>query len=413
MPRASSTSLAITALAAGGFAVGTTEFASMSLLPWIAADLDVSNPKAGLAVSAYAIGVVVGAPLITALTPRMDRKKLLLTCAVAFTVGNLLTACALNLPTLLAARFFTGLPHGITLGIAAVVAASLVRPEKSGTAISRTMLGLTIANIVGVPVATWLGSTMSWRFAYLVVAGIGLISILGLVRFVPSIPATPGTSTRSELKSMARPQIWLPLVAGAVGFGGCFAFYTYITPTMTEVTGIPVGMVPWVLVLYGCGMTVGSLVAGPCLDRSIDRSALAGVVGMAIILALIAAFTDVPYIVLPLLFIIGTTMSLFTNGLQARLLRESGDAPNMSAAMNHAAFNFANALGAYLGGVVITAGLGYRAPAAVGVLLALAGALVLVVAFAVAKRGSRAATVIESTGESTAEGLGSPIAARA
>ncbi len=404
MPRARSTSLAISALAAGGFAVGTTEFASMSLLPWIADDLGITNPQAGLAVSAYAIGVVVGAPLITMLTPRMDRKKLLLMCAMVFTVGNLLTACALNLPTLLATRLFTGLPHGVTLGIAAVVAASLVRPEKSGTAISRTMLGLTIANIVGVPVATWLGSAMSWRFAYLVVAGIGLISMLGLIRFVPSIPAKPGTSAKSELRSMARPQIWLPLLAGAVGFGGSFAFYTYITPTMTEVTGIPVNMLPWVLVLYGCGMTAGSLVAGPCLDRSIDKSALAGVVGMAVLLALIAAFTDVPYIVLPLLFIIGTAMSLFTNGLQARLLRESADAPNMSAAMNHAAFNFANALGAYLGGVVITAGLGYRAPAAVGVLLALAGTLVLMVAFAVAKKSSRGpARALPNNGEDPVE----------
>ncbi|MFT0848710.1 MFS transporter [Actinomycetaceae bacterium L2_0104] len=393
MPRVHSASLAITALAAGGFAVGTTEFASMSLLPWIADDLGITNPQAGWAVSAYAVGVVVGAPLITALTPRMDRKKLLLMCATIFILGNLLTMAAVDLPTLLAARFLTGLPHGVTLGIAAVVAASLVRPEKSGTAIARAMLGLTIANIVGVPVATWLGSTMGWRFAYLVVAGIGLVSILGLLRFVPSIPAKPGTSARTELKSMTRPQIWLPLLAGAVGFGGSFAFYTYITPTMTEVTGIPVNMLPWVLVLYGCGMTAGSLIAGPCLDRSIDKSALAGVLGMAIVLALIAIFTDNPYIVLPLLFIIGTAMSLFTNGLQARLLRESADVPNMSAAMNHAAFNFANALGAYLGGVVITAGLGYRAPAVVGVLLALAGTLVLLVAFAVSKLANRAAAL--------------------
>lgn len=415
VPRISSTSLAITALAAGGFAVGTTEFASMSLLPWIAEDLGVTNPQAGLAVSAYAIGVVAGAPLITAFTPKMDRKKLLLLCALVFTVGNLLTACALNLPTLLAARFFTGLPHGVTLGIAAVVAASLVRPEKSGTAISRTMLGLTIANIIGVPVATWLGSAMSWRFAYLVVAGIGLLSMLGLLRFVPAVPGNPGTSAKTELKSMLRPQIWITLLAGAIGFGGSFAFYTYITPTMTEVTGIPTNMLPWVLVLYGCGMTAGSLVSGPCLDRSIDKSALAGVTGMALILGLVSVFAHIPYVVLPLLFIIGIAMSLFTNGLQARLLRESADAPNMSAAMNHAAFNFANALGAFLGGVVITAGWGYRAPAAVGVLLALAGTLVLLVAFAVAKRGKRSAAPVGDEGINTTDAVSTetPVAARA
>ena len=188
---------------------------------------------------------------------------------------------------------------------------------------------------------------------------------------------------------MARPQVWLPLLAGAVGFGGSFALYTYITPTVTEVTGIPGGLLPWVLVLYGCGMTAGSLVAGPCLDRSIDKSALAGVVGMGVVLALFALLAHIWWIALPLLFVNGIAMSLFTNGLQARLLRESPDAPNMSAAMNHAAFNAANALGAYLGGVVVAAGLGYRAPAAVGVLCSIAGTAVLLLAFGLGRRRHR------------------------
>lgn len=390
MPRARSASLAITALAVCGFAVGTIEFASMSLLPWIADDLGVTNPQAGLAVSAYAIGVVVGAPTITALTPRMDRKRLLIMCAVMFTLGNLLTVCAPNLPTLLGARFLTGLPHGVTLGIAAVVAASLVRPEKKGTAIARTALGLSIANIVGVPAATFMGSQFGWRFAYLIVAGIGLVTILGLVSLIPRIPSEQGASAKTELKSMTRVQVWLPLVAGAVGFGGSFAFYTYITPTMTEVTGISESALPWVLVLYGCGMTMGNLVSGPCLDRSIDKSALAGVSGMAVLLTLISLTAHIWYVVLPFMFLMGTAMSLFTNGLQARLMREASDAPNMSAAMNHAAFNFANALGAYLGGVVVSAGWGYRAPSVVGVVLALTGTCVLLIAFAVGKRKASA-----------------------
>jgi DHA1 family inner membrane transport protein len=389
MPRARSTPMAITALAAGGFAVGTTEFASMSLLPWIAEDLGVTNPQAGWAVSAYAIGVVVGAPVLTALTSRMDRKRLLLMCAGIFTVGNLLTMIAPNLLTLLIARFLTGLPHGVTLGIAAVVAASLVKPERSGTAIARTMMGLTIANIVGVPAATWMGTHFGWRSAYLVVAVIGLVTIVGLLTYLPSVPARPGASARVELTSMTRPQIWLPLAAGAIGFGGSFAFYTYITPTMTEVTGISPSLLPWVLVLYGCGMTVGSLVAGPCIDRSIDKSALAGVFGMAVLLTLTALLTHIWYLVLPVMFLNAIAMSLFTTGLQARLLREASDAPNMSAAMNHAAFNFANALGAYLGGVVITAGWGYRAPSAVGVLLALAGTAVLLIAIRLGRGRSR------------------------
>ncbi|MGO1398538.1 MAG: MFS transporter [Brevibacterium yomogidense] len=381
--------MALTALAAGGFAVGTTEFASMTLLPWIAEDLGITIPQAGMAVSAYAIGVVVGAPLLTALTPRMDRKLLLILAASAFTLGNLLTILAVNLPMLLGVRFLTGLPHGITLGIAAIVAAGLVPPERSGTAISRTMLGLTIANIVGVPAATALGSAAGWRAAYVVIAVIGLATIVGLLTFLPAVPARPTSSARAELKTMTRPQVWLPLLAGAVGFGGSFALYTYITPTVTQVTGIPGGLLPWVLVLYGCGMTAGSLVAGPCLDRSIDKSALAGVAGMGVILALFALLAHIWWIALPLLFLNGIAMSLFTNGLQARLLRESPEAPNMSAAMNHAAFNAANALGAYLGGVVVAAGLGYRAPAAVGVLCSIAGTAVLLIAFGMGRRRHR------------------------
>lgn len=380
MPSARSVPLALTALAAGGFAVGTTEFASMSLIPWIATDLGVTNPQAGWAVSAYAIGVVVGAPLLTAVTSKMDRKNLLIWAAILFSVGNVLTVFARDLPSLLAARFLTGLPHGITLGIAAIIAASLVRPEKRGTAMARTMLGLTIANIIGVPAATWIGSSFGWRSAYVIIAGIGILTILALLRFLPPVPTSKSSSARAELKSMTRTQVWVPLLAGAVGFGGSFAFYTYITPTMTEVAMIPEQYLPWVLVLYGCGMTVGSLVAGPCIDRSIDKSALAGVLGMAIILSLMAAFMHIWYVVLPLMFLNAIAMSLFTTGLQARLLRAASDAPNMSAAMNHAAFNAANALGAYLGGLVVTAGWGYRAPAAIGVLLALAGTVILVIA---------------------------------
>ncbi|MGO1592487.1 MFS transporter, partial [Ancrocorticia sp.] len=213
--------------------------------------------------------------------------------------------------------------------------------------------------------------------------------VFGLIYFLPSLPSKQESSAKAELRSMTRVQIWLPLVAGAVGFGGSFAFYTYITPTMTEVTGIPISALPWVLVLYGCGMTVGSLISGPCLDRSIDKSALAGVSGMAILLALVALTAHIPYVVLPLMFIMGSAMSLFTNGLQARLMREASDAPNMSAAMNHAAFNMANALGAFLGGAVVSAGWGYRAPAAIGVVLAVAGTCVLVSAYTLQRRQVR------------------------
>lgn len=387
--------LAILALAVGSFGIGVTEFASMGILPLIAEGMDVSIPEAGHAVSAYAIGVVVGAPLIAMFTSRMGRKKLMILLMLVFVVGNIASMVAQTMPLLLAARFLAGLPHGGYLGLGAVVAATLVAPNRRGTAMARVMLGLTVANIFGVPLATALGNAVGWRTVYGLVGVLGLLAMLALLVCLPkAIPHTP-SSVIAEFRTLGRTQVWLPLLAGSVGFGGMFALYTYITPTLTGITGIADGTMPWILALYGVGITVGSLVAGPAVDRSIDRSAFAGVGLMGVILLVFGLFTHIPFIAILCVATIGLGSSMFTTALQARLLRETRDAPSMSASMNHAAFNLANAFGAFLGGVVVSAGLGYRAPALAGMGLTILGLLVLTITQVLYRRSGGAASTRE------------------
>ena len=377
---------AVFALAIGAFAIGVTEFATMGLLPHIARELGITVPQAGHAVSFYAIGVVVGAPLITTIAAHMDRKNLLLGLMALFALGNVASMLAPDATLFNIARFVSGLPHGAYLGIGAIVASSLVAPHRRGRAMSRVMLGLTIANIFGVPFAAALGNLLGWRSAYALVAVLGLLTVIMVAIAVPKVKLGSTPSARGELKALARPQIILTLLAGSVGFGGMFAVYTYITPTMTEVAGVPGIAIPWVLAVYGLGMTAGSLIAGPLVDKSIERSGIGGMILSALVLAAFGAFTHIAAVAIIALFLIGIAGSMITTALQMRLLRESHDAPSLSAAMNHAAFNLANALGAWLGGIVITAGLGYRAPAWVGVGLCLAGLIVIIIAI-ILRRG--------------------------
>src|SRR5699024_1540268 len=256
----------------------------------------------------------------------------------------------------------SGLPHGAYLGIGAVVAASLVPVGRRGRAMSRVMLGLTIANIFGVPFAAALGNLFGWRSAYALVAGLGVLTVIMVAVGVPRVSVGAGEvpSARGEIKALGRARIILTLLAGSVGFGGMFAVYTYITPTMTEIASVPSVAIPWVLAVYGLGMTAGSLIAGPLVDKSIERSATGGMILSALVLAAFGAFTHIAAIAIIALFLIGVSGSMITTALQMRLFRESQDAPSLSAAMNHAAVNLANAIGAWLGGIVITAGLGRR-----------------------------------------------------
>ena len=390
-PGPTGTRLALFALAMGGFGVGTTEFASMGLLPFIAEDLGASIPAAGQSISLYALGVVVGAPLITSLTARVERKTLLLALMLVFVLGNGLSAAAPSLEWLFAARFLAGLPHGAYFGVAAVVASSLVPRERRGTAVARVMLGLTIANIVGVPFAAALGGALGWRSAYLLVVLLGALTLVALALWVPRTRNEGMASAAQEVRALARPQVALTLLAGSVGFGGMFAVYTYISPTLTELTGLGIGAVPWVLAVYGVGMTAGSLLAGPLIDRSVERTALGAVALSGVALAFFGLFVHVPFAAVVGVLWIGVMGSIFTTALQVRLLREAKDAPSLTASMNHAAFNLANAVGAFLGGAVISAGWGYRSPAWVGVGLAVAGLLILGLAVLRRRRALRTA----------------------
>ncbi|MEV6216444.1 MFS transporter [Nocardia sp. NPDC051833] len=376
------------ALALGGFGIGTTEFVTMGLLPNIAADFDISEPAAGHAVSAYALGVVVGAPLIAALFARVPRKKLLIALMAAFAVGNAATVLAPTFGTLVAARFVSGLPHGAYFGVASLAAATLAPVGQRAKAVAAVMLGLSVANVIGVPGATWLGQHLGWRDAYVVVAVIGVATVAALWRFVPSLTGMKVTNPLTELGALRRPQVLLTLAVGAIGFGGMFAVYTYIATTMTDVAGMAIGTVPIVLALFGLGMVAGNILGGVLADRGVDRSIFVGMIAMVVILAGFVLAAHHPITASIGAFLVGASGAALAPGLQTRLMDVAADAQTLAAALNHAALNIANAAGAWLGGLVIAAGLGYTAPAAVGALLAILGVALFTATIWAARRSA-------------------------
>jgi DHA1 family inner membrane transport protein len=388
--------LALTALALGGFGIGTTEFATMGVLPDVAGDLGASIPQAGHLVSAYALGVVVGAPVLAVLGARLPRKGLLLVLLVALAVGNGLSALAPTFGSLELARFASGLPHGAYFGTAAVVAASLVPPQRRARAVARVMMGLTVANVVGVPLATLLGQQLGWRSTYWSVAVIGGLAVLAVQRCVPQVAAHPEASPRRELGAFRRPQVLLTLLVGAVGFGGFFAVYSYITPTLTRVSGFEVGAVPVALALFGVGMTVGTEIGGRLADWSVVRTIFLGMGVTGLVLLLFTVTAHNPYTAAATVLLIGGSGSLCLPALQTRLMDVAGDAQVLAAAGNHSALNLANALGAFLGGAVISAGYGYTAPAVVGALLAAGGVAVMAGSVALERSTRRLGTTPET-----------------
>lgn len=369
--------LAVVALAMGGFAIGTTEFVTMGLLPQITAGVDVSIPTGGHVISAYAVGVVVGAPVLAFLGARLPRRALLIALMAAFAVGNGLSALATSYEQLVLARFAAGLPHGAYFGVASLVAASMARPSRKGRAVSQVMLGLSVANVIGVPAATVLGQALGWRAAFWASAGLALVTLAMVAWFVPSCPGDAGASGRRELSAFRLPQVWLTLLAGAIGFGGMFAVYSYIAPVVTDVGGLGEAAVPVFLVAFGLGMIAGTWLAGIMADWSIFRSLIIGGVGMAVTMLLFWLAAPHGWAALPVVFLITTLGSVLVVNLQLRLMDVAGDAQTLGAALNHSSLNIANALGAWLGGLVIAAGWGLRAPALVGLVLSLAGVVVL------------------------------------
>jgi DHA1 family inner membrane transport protein len=371
--------LAVFALALGGFGIGTTEFVAMGLLPDIATSLGITEPTAGHVISAYALGVVVGAPLIAALTARMARKTLLLGLMVVFTVANLATMFAPTYGTLMAARFIAGLPHGAFFGIAALVAAHLMGPQNRAKAVAHVLTGLTVATVLGVPVASWLGQQFGWRSAFALVVAVGLITLAAIWFWLPTMDTMHITSPLTELSALKRVQVWLALLVGMVGFGGMFAVYTYISTTLTDVAGLSRALVPLALMVFGLGMVIGNLVGGKLADRSVVRALYASMTALGVVLALFVFAAHNPWTALAGLFLIGATGASIGPALQTRLMDVAHDAQTLAAALNHSALNIANATGAWIGGVVIAAGLGYTAPAAAGATLAVAGLVVLTI----------------------------------
>jgi MFS transporter, DHA1 family, inner membrane transport protein len=348
--------LAVIALAIGGFAIGTTEFVTMGVLPQVADGIGVSIPVAGHVISAYALGVVVGAPVLAFFGAKLPRRALLLWLMVAYAVFNALSALAPNYETLMVARFLDGLPHGGYFGVASLVAASMVAPERRGRAIAMVLMGLPIANVVGVPAATWLGQTLGWRASYWVVAALAALTIVMVLAFVPNCPGNPEATGRRELLALRMPQVWFAVVAGAVGFGGMFALFSYVAPMTTRVAGLPDSSVPLFLLTLGVGMVFGNWVAGRLMDWAPKRSLLGSPVALAV--TLVASWLLLPhgYAALPALFLVTTVGSVLALGLMMRLIDASQHAETLGAALSHGSLNIGNALGAWVGGLTIAAG---------------------------------------------------------
>jgi len=385
------TVIAIVALALGGFAIGTTEFVTMGLLPDIADGVGVDIPSAGHLISAYAVGVVIGAPVIAAFSARFPRRALLVALMGALLVGNALTALAPGYRTLLVARLLAGLPHGAYFGVASLVAASLVAPRLHGRAVSSVMLGLSVALVAGVPAATWLGQSVGWRSAFWLVVVLAAATMAAVLAVVPSTPGRPEATVRGELGALRRPQVLLTLAIGIVGFGGMFALYSYIAPLVTDVAGLSRGTLPVILFVYGIGGVVGTALAGRLGDWALFPSVAGALVALMVVLALTALVAPwAPGLVVGVLLVSvsGSTLAIL---LQLRLMETAGEAQMLGAALNHSALNLANALGAWVGGLVIAAGLGYRAPSAVGAGLAAAGLVPLVMSAVLRRREQRSA----------------------
>jgi DHA1 family inner membrane transport protein len=388
---------AVVALALGSFAIGTTEFVTMGLLPDIASGIGESIPTAGHVISAYALGVVIGAPVIAGLGARLPRRTLAVGLMTAFLAANALTAVSPGYRTLLLARFVSGLPHGAYFGVASLIAASLVPPRFRGRAVSSVMLGLAVANVVGVPTATWLGQHLGWRAAYWAVVLVAAGTVLAVLLVVPWAPGRREANLRTELGALRRPQVLLTLLTGTVGFGGMFAMYSYIAPIVTDVTGRAAGFVPVVLLAFGLGGVVGTALGGRLADRALVRSLFGANVAMGLLLAAMLLAAHSAASLVAEVFLVSAAGSVLVVCLQMRLMAVAGDAQMLGAALNHSALNLANALGAWLGGLVIAGGLGYVAPSVVGAGLSLLGLGVLTVSLLVGRR-ERAARVAAGRG---------------
>ncbi|MEU1276962.1 MFS transporter [Streptomyces sp. NPDC005805] len=391
--------LALLALAIGAFGIGTTEFVIMGLLPQVAADFGVSIPTSGLLVTGYALGVVVGAPLMTALGTRISRKRMLMLLMVLFTVGNLLSALAPTFGTMLAGRIVASLAHGAFFGIGAVVAADLVAPHKKAGAIAMMFTGLTVANVVGVPGGTLIGQSIGWRTTFAVVAALGVVGLAGIAKLVPEVPTPQGVRLRDEVAAFKNAQVLLAMAMTVLGFGGVFAAITYIAPMMTEVAGFADSSVTWLLVLFGLGMVGGNLLGGRFADRHLMPLLYLTLGALALVIALFTVTAHHKALAAVSVALIGALGFATVPPLQKRVLDQAHGAPTLASAVNIGAFNLGNALAAWLGGMVIASGLGLTAPNWVGALLAASALVLAVLSSALERRDRGAAPAVEAVRE--------------
>ncbi|MFD6446422.1 MFS transporter [Promicromonospora sp. NPDC060204] len=403
--------VALWALAIGGFGIGLTEFVIMGLLPEVSADFGVTETVAGYLISGYALSVAVGAVALTAALTKVDRKKALLGLMILFIAGNLVSAIAPTYELMMLGRVVAALCHGAFFGIGAVVAADLVARERRAAAISIMFAGLTVANVLGVPFGTLLGQAAGWRSTFWAITGIGVLAFVGIALLVPArvgVPdgvagpsGQPGPGLRGELAAFRAPQVWLSIAVTVLGYGGMFGAFTYIAFTLTEVSGFASSTVPWLLILFGAGLFVGNLVGGKAADKNLGATLLTLLVLLTVVLTVFALTATSQVATMVSLVLMGAVGFATVPGLQMRVMRHASAAPTLASGANIAAFNVGNALGAWVGGLTLAAGLGYTSPLWAGAVVTLAGLAVMVVAVLVrgGERGERAAARRQAVGE--------------
>jgi DHA1 family inner membrane transport protein len=382
----------LVALALGGFGIGLTEFLIAGLLPQVASSLTVSEAAAGWLISGYALSVAVGAIALTAATARLPRKQVLIGLVALFVLGNLLSAVAPNYPVMLLGRIVAALCHGSFFGIGSLVARSLVAPEKKSRAVAVMFAGLTVANVLGVPFGALVGERWGWRAAFWAVTAIGVLALAGIATLVPAraglVPPATGTGgsdpvppsgLRAQVRAFRSWQVWLTLTATALGYGGMFGAFSYIAYTFTEVSGFASGDVAWLLMVYGVGLVVGNVVGGRAADRDRDRALVLSLLGLTLTLALFGLLAGSATASVVLVFLMGVTGFASVPGMITRVTDFAHGAA-LAASANVSASNVGNALGAWLGGLAITAGLGYTSPLYVGAGIALLSTVVMVIA---------------------------------
>ncbi|MCR8656735.1 MFS transporter [Paenibacillus sp. T3-5-0-4] len=341
-------------LTIGAFAIGMTEFLVMGLLPNVANDLNVSIPKAGQIITSYALGVAFGAPLLTILTHSIAKKKLLVLLMFIFILGNGLSMIAPNYTLLIIARIMTALAHGTFLGAGTLIATHLVAPHKKGSAVALVLAGLTIANIVGVPFGTFIGQQFGWRASFGVITILGFIALLGIAKYIPSIKENQHVSIMQEINAVMKPQVLLTLVAGLFGCASLFALFTYISPILQQISGFQEHSVTWILVLFGVSVTIGNLIGGKLADWKTTPYLIVNYAILSIVLAIFTVTLQNPILAIITLFVWGAAAFSIMPGIQLRTMTLASEAPMLVATSNHSFLNLGNAIGAYLGGLVIT-----------------------------------------------------------